>query len=103
MKHKEWVGGVALVCALIFSYIALLVCVQAKVPEQAQIAFSTTRDGNYEVYVMDEDGGNPRNLTDHPATDWFPSWSPGGQRIAFTSDRDGNYEIYVMDSDGRTK
>ena len=37
-----------------------------------------------------------RRLTDHPALDYWPAWSPDGKRIAFTSNRDGNYEIYVM-------
>ena len=48
------------------------------------------------------DGINLRNLTNHPAWDQSPSWSPDGRHIAFVSDRDGDYnsEIYVIDSDG---
>ena len=41
-----------------------------------------------------------RRLTDHPAGDYTPSFSPDGRHIAFMSKRDGNREIYVMDSDG---
>ena len=70
------------------------------VDAQAQIAFLSHRDGNSEIYVMDADGGNQRNLTNNPDKDYSPSWSPDGKRIAFTSDRDGNREIYVMDADG---
>ena len=58
-----------------------------------------------EIYVMDADGDNPQNLTNHPSDDRSPSWSPDGKRIAFESDRDagGNphgIDIYVMDADG---
>ena len=67
----------------------------------AQIAFTSFRDGNEEIYVMDADGSNLRNLTRNPALDSRPAWSPDGGQIAFTSDRDGNWEIYVMDANGR--
>ena len=67
-------------------------------PDGRHIAFQSSRDGNYEIYVMDSDGSNPRRLTDHPAEDKYPSWSPDGRHIAFQSSRDhDNYEIYVMD------
>ena len=49
---------------------------------------------------MNTDGSNQINLTNNPATDSGPAWSPDGARIAFQSDRDGNEEIYVMNDDG---
>ena len=64
------------------------------------LSFSSYRDENAEIYVMDADGNNPQRLTDSPADDWFPSWSPDGERIVFSSERDGNFEIYLMDADG---
>jgi len=66
----------------------------------SRIAFESVRDGNGEIYVMDADGSNQTRLTNNPADDGSPAWSPDGSRIAFYSDRDGNYEIYVMDADG---
>ena len=69
--------------------------------ERPKIAFSSTRDGNSEIYVMDSDGRNQVRLTDDPANDLDPSWSPDGERIAFVSNRErGQEQIYVMDSDG---
>jgi TolB protein len=50
---------------------------------------------------MNADGSNPVNLTNNPALDAEPAWSPDGTRIAFQTDRDGgNREIYVMNADG---
>ncbi len=65
-----------------------------------KIAFASDRDGNFEIYVMDADGGGQIRLTVNPGEDHQPSWSPDGNRIAFVSTRDGNAEIYVMNNDG---
>jgi TolB protein len=43
---------------------------------------------------------NPVNVTNHPANEFTPAWSPDGSQIAFESYRDGNSEIYVMDANG---
>ena len=67
-----------------------------------QIVFTSRRDGNSEIYVMDTDGGNQENLTNHPAYDAQPDWSPDGRKIAFVSGRDGSpSQIHVMDADGK--
>ena len=50
---------------------------------------------------MSHDGKKTHNLTNNPASDDSPSWSPDGTKIIFSSVRDGNNEIYVMDEDGR--
>ena len=64
------------------------------------IAFASNRDGNWEVYVMNADGSGQTRLTDNPAWDRGPRWSPDGSRIAFVSQRDQNNDIYVMNADG---
>jgi len=64
------------------------------------IAFSSDSDGDLEIYIMDADGNDIRQLTSNDATDQFPDWSPDGTRIVFTSDRFGDEEIFVMNTDG---
>jgi TolB protein len=55
---------------------------------------------NSEVFLADADGSHPRNLTNHPAFDGWPDWSPDGTRIAFASNRNANYQVFVMNADG---
>jgi VCBS repeat-containing protein len=64
------------------------------------IVFSTTRDGNSEIYVMGVDGTSQTRVTNDPAADAFPAWSPDRSKIAFISDRDGSFEVYVMNANG---
>jgi TolB protein len=68
-------------------------------PDGKQILFSTNRDGNYEIYIMDVDGQNQRRLTNDQASDHDPSMSKDG-RIVFCSDRDGTYDIFIMNETG---
>ena len=57
---------------------------------------------NSEIYAVDVDGKNLTNLTNDPAPDGGPNWSPDGQQIVFGSGRDGrtDSEIFAMDADG---
>jgi TolB protein len=49
-----------------------------------QIAFASTRSGNKEIWTMDYDGANQRQLTSLHSIALTPRWSPDGSRIAFT-------------------
>ena len=49
---------------------------------------------------MNADGSGVTNLTNHPASDGRPAWSPDGSRITFICNRNGNDEICVMNADG---
>ena len=64
------------------------------------IAFTSDRDGNDEIYVMNTDGTGQTRLTDNPGLDGQPSWSPDGTKVAFASERGEFSDIYVMNSDG---
>lgn len=73
------------------------------------LAFVSTRDGDYAIFSMSSDGKGERRLTDHdpdtssPAGLFFqfdPAWSPDGTKIAFASRRSGSNDLYVMSADG---
>lgn len=58
-----------------------------------------------DIYVVEPDGSNLRNLSSHPAHDTMPAWSPDGKQIAFISNRDGDaprfqWDVFVMNADG---
>ena len=118
MQWKYNLGHFILASTVVLGLTLLMVWADA----QARIVFISQRDGHFqddipgfpkiptsEIYVMDDDGSNQHRLTNNPASDYAPSWSPDGKRIAFVSDRDGHVnirgfptsEIYVMDANGR--
>ena len=60
-----------------------------------RVFFTSTRDGNSEIYSANTDGSDVRRLTNNPAIDVSPACGPGGQ-IAFVSSRHGGPQIFVM-------
>ena len=75
-------------------------CQQFNKRVRGTIAFVSSRDGNPEIYTINTDGTNLTRLTNNPAIDEEPAWSPDGKRIAFVSSRSGDSELYVMNADG---
>jgi TolB protein len=69
-------------------------------PDSRRIVFYSERGGPADLWVMDADGENRKQLTATPADEGGPVFSPNGKQIAFDTDRDGNFEIYVMDEQG---
>jgi TolB protein len=55
---------------------------------------------NSEVFVANSDGTDQRNVSNNPAFDGWPAWSPDGAQIAFASNRAGSYKIFLMNADG---
>ncbi|HVG23326.1 MAG TPA: S9 family peptidase [Thermoanaerobaculia bacterium] len=53
-----------------------------------------------DVWVIDADGRNDRQLTRAKAADFRPRWSPDGKQLAFLSDRDGRNAVWLIDIDG---
>src|SRR5689334_10585394 len=76
------------------------------VPESPELGQATSLTGRIvyssegDVYVINADGTGRTQLTEDPAEDFDPVWSPDGTQIAFRSHRDGNEEVYLMNADG---
>lgn len=75
-------------------------CYPSFSPDGTQIVYMSERDGNRDLFIMDLEGNDVRQLTDSPAYDYEPNWAPDGEHIAYVSRSSGNSEIYVMDVDG---
>jgi outer membrane protein assembly factor BamD (BamD/ComL family) len=65
-------------------------------PNASQIAFVSSRAGNWELYLVEVASGQERRLTEDPAADVAPAWSPDGNRLAFLSNREGAWAVYVL-------
>jgi len=63
------------------------------------LAFSSNRSGNYEIWTQDKDG-NLRQITNDPAMDGKPGWSPDGTSLIFESTRSGQPELWRVGADG---
>ena len=67
------------------------------------LAYDSDRGGNFDIYKLRIDGGEPIQLTTDPANDFAPRWSRDGKEIAFHSTRNGTRDIYVVNSDGNAE
>ena len=67
-----------------------------------RIAFMSDREGAFEIYIMDGDGGNLANLTNNEAQDGIPAWSQNAGSFVFISTRDSEEDVFIyrMDEDG---
>lgn len=68
-------------------------------PDGTQILFDEGSDSNFDIFVMDADGSNVRQLT-HTGVDYNPAWSPDGRQIVFTRQEGAASDIFLMDADG---
>jgi len=70
-------------------------------PDGTKLAFSSNRSGNKEIYTINSDGSDLKQLTKSAGADEYPSWSPDGSQIVFTSDRRKPLKaVFVMNADG---
>ena len=72
-------------------------------PDGSRIAFTSQREGEWEIFTANTDGSNVTKLTDNHVIDGLPTWSPDGNSIVFASDEGGLWGIWVMDADGSNR
>jgi uncharacterized protein YjdB len=69
-------------------------------PDGSRIAFTSARDGQPEIYVMDADGSNVARLTNSPAADGGAAFTPDGQAVVYHSQRTGHRQIFIQSITG---
>jgi Tol biopolymer transport system component len=71
-------------------------------PDGSHIVFTSFRDGDGEIYIMNADGTDPRRVTHAKGYDGGPFFSPDGKRIIYRSDRRANdlLQIYINNPEG---
>lgn len=67
---------------------------------EGKIIYVSEESGNQDVWTMEADGSNAKQLTHNPATDIYPKVSPDGKYIVFASNRGGTFHLWRMDRDG---
>ena len=64
------------------------------------IVYSSIQPSNWDLYLFDSPGSQPRRLTTDPGLDYNGVISPDGRWVVFTSERSGNPDLYVLDLEG---
>lgn len=105
-RTRTYVFGVVLLVGSGLLFIAN----SADAARSDRISFASNRTGKFDIYVMDLNSENVRNVTNHSTDEfgpWAPAglpvhtWSPDGRFLAYVSGRDGDFKIYVMDTGTR--
>lgn len=67
-------------------------------PDGRRIAFTSNRDGNYEIYWIAPDGSGLSRVINHPEQDDYAAWSPNGRRLVFVADGDGHQDLVSIEA-----
>ena len=68
-------------------------------PDGHRLAFASTRDGDWQIYIWDLERGVTSHLTDTPGYKASPSWSPDGMWLAYERYFDNNLEIFIQQAE----
>jgi serine/threonine-protein kinase len=69
-------------------------------PYAGWLAFDSNRNGNQDIYLVGRTGSRPERLTNSPADEFGPAWSPNGRELAFYGIRNGVRHVFVMSVEG---
>ena len=69
-------------------------------PDGHTLVFTSSREGNFDIWQLSTETGSLRRLTDHPADDWDPAFTADGKQLLWSSNRGGHFEIWVAAADG---
>ena len=72
-------------------------------PDKETIVYSSIQPSNWDLYLFDGPGSEPRRLTTDPGLDYNGVISPDGRWVVFTSERSGNPDLYVLDLEGDSR
>ncbi|MGN6391801.1 MAG: Ig-like domain-containing protein [Gemmatimonadales bacterium] len=73
----------------------------ARSPDGTRIAYSSTKAGTADLWIMDADGRNPRRITSDPGAESEPVWTPDGARLVYTATpRAGVPQLMIVRADG---
>ena len=96
MKEKRIYSVFWVVTLLSYTLFINNICAQTYGAQY--ISYASNITGDYNIYLIDTNGENLGPLTNHPADERDPTWSPDGRFLAYASNRDGDLKIYVMDT-----
>jgi TolB protein len=69
-------------------------------PDRTTIAFSSNRDGDFDLWLMDADGSNLRKLTREPGADGDPAWTPDSKLLVYAATRNGATQLFSISPAG---
>ena len=72
-------------------------------PDGARIAFARDEGSNWNIWIMNADGTEPRQLTADIAHERFPVWSPSGDEILFARGDGASSDLYIADASSGQK
>jgi len=68
-----------------------------------KVVFQSNRTGNWEIFTMNADGSQLKQVTNNAVEDLTPCWSPDGKKIVFASGMDNTSDIFIMNADGSAR